>query len=80
LTSAPCGRARDVGAVIPESADQAGHGKRHGTRGGRPPAFDAGDVRGRNVIERSFCDAKQCRGLATRYDKFALTHPAAQPS
>ena len=33
--------------------------------------------RGRNVIERRYCDLKQWRGLATRYDKHALTYRAA---
>lgn len=44
-----------------------------GSRGGRPPAVDRADYRNRNVVERGFCDVKQWRGLATRYDKFALT-------
>ena len=30
--------------------------------------------KGRNVIERSFNDHKQWRGLATRYDKLATTY------
>ncbi|KAA0986875.1 transposase, partial [Pseudonocardia sp. EV170527-09] len=46
---------------------------RRGSRGGRPPAFDRNDYRGRNVVERRFCDLRQWRGLATRYDKLALT-------
>ncbi|WP_420831549.1 transposase [Amycolatopsis lexingtonensis] len=36
-------RTRGIAAVIPEPADQAGHRKRRGSRGGRPPAFDAVD-------------------------------------
>ncbi|GAB2968857.1 hypothetical protein GCM10017788_62210 [Amycolatopsis acidiphila] len=43
------------------------------THGGRPPAFDQQDYRNRNVVERGFAAIKQCRGLATRYDKLALT-------
>ncbi|MBN9792647.1 IS5 family transposase [Pseudonocardia sp. TMWB2A] len=66
-------RERGIVAVIPEPADQQGHRKRRGSRGGRPPAFDRVDYRGRNVVERGFCDVKQWRGLATRYDKLALT-------
>lgn len=66
-------RERGIVAVIPEPADQQGHRRRRGSRGGRPPAFDRIDYRGRNVIERGFCDVKQWRGLATRYDKLALT-------
>ncbi len=30
--------------------------------------------KGRNVIERSFNDHKQWRGLATRYDKLAVIY------
>ncbi|WP_374108923.1 transposase [Pseudonocardia sp. ICBG1293] len=67
-------RGRRIVAVIPEPADQQGHRKRRGTRGGRPPAFDRVDYRGRNVVERGFCEVKQWRGLATRYDKLALTY------
>ncbi|MUN56020.1 transposase [Kocuria koreensis] len=32
---------------------------------------------GRNVVERCFALAIQWRVLATRYDKFAITHRAA---
>lgn len=67
-------RERGIGAVIPEPADQIGHRKRRGSRGGRPPAFDPADYRARNVVERAFCDTKQWRALATRYDKLALVY------
>ncbi|WP_425503436.1 IS5 family transposase [Jiangella mangrovi] len=70
-------RARGIKAVIPEPADQAGHRKRRGSRGGRPPAFDPDDYRGRNVVERSFNQLKQWRGLATRFDKLAIVYRAA---
>ncbi|WP_354475774.1 IS5 family transposase [Marisediminicola sp. UYEF4] len=70
-------RERDITAVIPQPSDQIGHRKRRGSRGGRPPAFDADDYKNRNVIERRFCDLKQWRGLATRYDKLATTYRAA---
>jgi transposase len=63
--------------VIAEPGDQTGHRKRRGSRGGRPPAFDEIDYRERNVIERAFCSLKQWRGLATRYDKLAITYRAA---
>ncbi len=66
-------RRRRIVAVIPEPADQQGHRQRRGSRGGRPPAFDRDDYRNRNVVERGFCHVKQWRGLATRYDKLALT-------
>ncbi len=67
-------RERRIVAVIPEPADQQGHRKRRGSRGGRPPMFDRVDYRGRNVVERGFCEVKQWRGLATRYDKLAVTY------
>jgi transposase len=50
---------------------------RRGSRGGRPPGFDATDYRNRNVIERRFGHLKQWRGLATRYDKLATVYRAA---
>jgi len=67
-------RSRRVKAVIPQPSDQIGHRKRRGSAGGRPPAFDPLAYKGRNVIERSFNDHKQWRGLATRYDKLAAVY------
>jgi hypothetical protein len=45
-------RRRRIVAVIPEPSDQIAHRKRRGSRGGRPPVFDAEDYKRRNVIER----------------------------
>lgn len=70
-------RDRRITAVIPVPDDQKGHRLRRGSAGGRPPNFDAQTYRGRNVIERRYCDMKQWRGLATRYDKHARTYRAA---
>jgi len=70
-------RERGITAVIPEPDDQKGHRTRRGSRGGRPVSYDPEDYRGRNVIERRFCHLKQWRGLATRYDKHAITYRAA---
>jgi transposase len=39
-----------------------------------PPAFDIEAYKDRNVVERSFNTRKQWRGLATRYDKLAITY------
>lgn len=61
-------RRRGIKTVIPEKRDSITARKRRGSTGGRPPAFDAVAYRGRNVVERRFCDVKQWRGLATRYD------------
>jgi transposase len=67
-------RRRGIKAVIPEPADQAGHRKRRGSRGGRPVSYDRLEYAGRNVVERGFNVLKQWRALATRYDKHALTY------
>ena len=67
-------RQRGIVAVIPEPSDQAGHRKRRGSRGGRPVTHDVEAYRGRNVVERSFNVFKHWRGLATRYDKLAITY------
>jgi len=70
-------RSRGIKAVIPEPSDQIRNRKRHGSRGGRPPALDTEAYRGRNVVERSFNTIKQWRGLATRYDKLAIVYRGA---
>lgn len=67
-------RAKGAVAVIPQPSDQIAKRKRKGRHGGRPPAFDAQDYKGRNVVERSFCRTKQWRGIATRYDKYNLNY------
>jgi transposase len=67
-------RSKRVTAVIPQPSDQIANRQRRGSAGGRPPAFDAAVYKGRNVVERSFNDYKQWRGLATRYDKLATTY------
>lgn len=67
-------RGKAIRTVIPQPSDQIGHRKRRGSAGGRPPAFDPDAYKGRNVVERSFNDHKQWRGLATRYDKLAVVY------
>ena len=67
-------RSRGIKAVIPEPADQIGHRKRKGSRGGRPVSYDRDHYKNRNVIERSFNNFKQWRGLASRYDKLAVNY------
>lgn len=42
--------------------------------GGRPPGFDPQVYKLRNTIERSFARFTQRRGLATRYDKYAVAY------
>jgi putative transposase len=68
--------ARGIKVVIPERDDQIRHRKNRGSTGGRPPALDTELYKRRNVVERSFNVNKQWRGLATRYDKHAITYRA----
>lgn len=67
-------RARGIAAVIPEPADQIGHRKNRGSRGGRPVSYDVEDYKNRNVVERFFNRMKNWRALASRYDKKALIY------
>lgn len=69
--------ARGIKTVIPQKKDEIAARKRKGRTGGRPPGLDTEVYKRRNVIERSFAMAKQWRGLATRYDKLAITYRAA---
>ena len=66
-------RRRRVKHTIPERRDQIAARKAKGSAGGRPPAFDAEIYKQRNTMERGFGRLKQWRGVATRYDKYALT-------
>ncbi|EUA06522.1 transposase DDE domain protein [Mycobacterium kansasii 732] len=67
-------RSRRVKHTIPERKDQIARRKAKGSAGGRPPAFDAALYGLRNTVERGFNRLKQWRGVATRYDKYALTY------
>jgi transposase len=55
-----------IGAVIPPRRSR---GKR---RRGRPLSYDRVRYRNRNVIERCLGWLKECRALATRYEKLAV--------
>ena len=66
-------RRRGIKHTIPERDDQIAWRKAKGSAGGRPPAFDAEIYKQRNTVERGFNRLKQWRGIATRYDKYALT-------
>lgn len=67
-------RQQRIKHTIPERSDQIAHRKKKGSRGGRPPAFDPTVYKDRNTVERSYNRIKQWRGLATRYDKYAVTY------
>ena len=64
-------RRRRIRHTIPERGDQAARRAGKGSRGGRPPSFDAQVYKRRNVVERCFNRLKQWRDLATRYAKRA---------
>lgn len=66
-------RAR-IAHTIPERSDQIDRRRAKGSRGGRPPSFDVATYRQRNTVERGFNRFKHWRGIATRYDKYALTY------
>ena len=60
-----CRRHR-IKAVIPEKR------KPHGRKPGRPPTLDCPAYRRRNVVERCIGWLKNCRRIATRFDKLAI--------
>ncbi len=67
-------RQMKIRATIPERCDQITRRKAKGCAGGRPPAFDPELYCHRNTVERGFNRLKQWRGVASRYDKYALTY------
>jgi transposase len=58
-------RRRKIKAVIPTRKDQR-----------RRPGFDKEAYRRRNVVERCLSWLKECRALATRFDKLAVNYLA----
>ena len=70
---------RRIPHTIPERQDQKDRRKAKGTRGGRPPGFDQAIYAKRNTVERGYLRLKQWRGIATRYDKHALTFLGGDP-
>jgi transposase len=67
---------RGIKATMPDRADQQANRARKGSAGGRPPTFDALIYKRRNVVERSFQQLKQWRGIAMRTDKTARNYHA----
>lgn len=67
---------RGIRVIAPQKSNELTARQRKGSKGGRPPAFDAHTYKGRNVVKRHFGIAKQWRATATRYDKLAITYRA----
>ncbi len=69
-------RSRRIGCTIPERSDQKAWRQRRGSYGGRPPAFDRGAYKRRNLVERCIGWLKHYRAVATRFDKLATHYRA----
>ncbi|WP_420538744.1 IS5 family transposase [Nonomuraea africana] len=62
-------RRRGIKAVIPIKKDQQANRLKRGSKGGRPPGFDAERYKERNTAERCINKMKGYRAMALRTDK-----------
>jgi transposase len=71
-------RSRGITAVIPEPADQIGHRKNRGSRGGRPVDFDVEDYKNPSTLRDVVCRVTRAQDTCPMHAPRAQA-PAALP-